>query len=40
MRIVEKPGFVQEGTRRDDAFLDGKHVNKDVYTILRKTWTW
>lgn len=38
-RVVEKLGFVHEGTKRDDAFLDGDHVDKEVYAVLREEWT-
>lgn len=37
-RVVEKLGFVHEGTKRDDAFLDGKYVDREVYAILREEW--
>jgi RimJ/RimL family protein N-acetyltransferase len=38
-QVVEKLGFVHEGTKRDDAFLNGEYVNRDVYAVLRKEWT-
>lgn len=37
-RVVEKLGFVHEGTKRDDAFLDGEYVDRDVYAILHEEW--
>lgn len=37
-RVVEKLGFVHEGTKRDDAFLDGTYVDREVYAILREEW--
>jgi RimJ/RimL family protein N-acetyltransferase len=38
-RVVEKLGFVHEGTKRDDAFLDGEHVDREVYAVLREEWS-
>jgi RimJ/RimL family protein N-acetyltransferase len=38
-RVVEKLGFVHEGTKRDDAFIGGEYVDRDVYAILREEWT-
>ncbi|MFB6217871.1 MAG: GNAT family N-acetyltransferase [Halobacteriaceae archaeon] len=38
-RVVEKLGFVHEGTKRDDAFLDGEYVDREVYAVLREDWT-
>jgi RimJ/RimL family protein N-acetyltransferase len=37
-RVVEKLGFVYEGTKRDDAFLDGTYVDREVYAVLRGDW--
>jgi RimJ/RimL family protein N-acetyltransferase len=37
-RVVEKLGFVHEGTKRDDAFVDGEYVDRDVYAVLREEW--
>lgn len=34
-RVVEKLGFVHEGTKRDDAFIDGEYVDREVYALLR-----
>lgn len=38
-RVVEKLGFVHEGTKRDDAFLGGEHVDREVYAVLREEWS-
>lgn len=38
IRVVEKLGFVHEGTKRDDAFLDGEFVDRKVYAVLRDEW--
>lgn len=38
-QVVEKLGFVHEGTKRDDAFLNGEYVDKEVYAVLRGEWT-
>lgn len=38
-RVVEKLGFVHEGTKRDDGFLNGEYVDKEVYGVLREEWT-
>jgi len=37
-RVVERLGFVHEGTKRDDAFLDGEHVDREVYAVLSDEW--
>lgn len=37
-RVVEKLGFVHEGTKRDDAFLDGAYADREVYAVLRDEW--
>lgn len=37
-RVVEKLGFVHEGTKRDDAFLDGEHVDREMHALLREDW--
>lgn len=37
-RVVEKLGFVHEGTKRDDAFLDGTYVDREVYAVLAENW--
>lgn len=37
-RVVEKLGFVHEGTKRDDAFLDGSYVDREIYAVLREEW--
>lgn len=37
-RVVEKLGFVHEGTKRDDAFIDGEYVDREVYALLREEW--
>lgn len=37
-RVVEKLGFVHEGTKRDDAFIDGEYVDRAVYAVLRGEW--
>lgn len=36
--VVENLGFVHEGTKREDAFIDGTYVDRDVYAILREEW--
>ena len=38
-RVVEKLGFVHEGTKRDDDYRDGEYVDRDVYAVLRDEWT-
>ncbi|MFB6360029.1 MAG: GNAT family N-acetyltransferase [Halobacteriales archaeon] len=38
-RVVEKLGFVHEGTKRDDAYLAGEHVDREVYAALSDEWT-
>lgn len=38
-RVVEALGFVHEGTKRDDAFVEGEYVDRDVYAVLRDEWT-
>lgn len=38
IRVLEKLGFVHEGTKRDDAFVDGAHVDREVYAVLREKW--
>jgi RimJ/RimL family protein N-acetyltransferase len=38
IRVLEKLGFVHEGTKRDDAFVDGEHVDREVYAVLREEW--
>lgn len=37
-RVVEKLGFTHEGTKRDDAFVRGEYVDRDVYAVLREEW--
>lgn len=37
-RVVEKLGFTHEGTKRDDAFHDGEHVDRELYAVLREEW--
>ena len=37
-RVVEKLGFVHEGTKRDDAFHDGEYVDREMYSILSEEW--
>lgn len=37
-RVVEKLGFAHEGTKRDDAFIDGEHVDREIYAVLRGEW--
>lgn len=38
-RVLEKLGFVHEGTKREDAFVGGEYVDRDVYAVLRDEWT-
>lgn len=37
-RVVEKLGFVHEGTKRDDAFIEGEFVDREVYALLSDAW--
>lgn len=37
-RVVEKLGFVHEGTKRDDEFLDGEYADREVYAVLGDEW--
>jgi RimJ/RimL family protein N-acetyltransferase len=37
-RVVEKLGFVHEGTKRDDAFVGGEYVDREVYAFLDDEW--
>ena len=37
-KLFEKIGFVKEGVIREDLFSKGKHVDRIVYSILRKEW--
>ena len=37
-RVVEKLGFVHEGTKRDDAFVGGEYVDREVYAVLADGW--
>ena len=37
-RVVEKLGFVHEGTKRDDAFVGGEYVDREVYAVLADEW--
>jgi len=37
-RVVEKLGFTHEGTKRDDDFVDGEYVDREVYAVLRGEW--
>lgn len=37
-RVVEKLGFVHEGTKREDAFTGGTYVDREVYGVLRDEW--
>lgn len=37
-RVIEKLGFAHEGTKRDDAFTDGEHVDREIYAVLRDEW--
>jgi len=38
-RVLEKLGFVHEGTKRDDDFVDGEYVDREVYAVLREEWS-
>lgn len=38
-RVVEKLGFVHEGTKRHDAFHNGEYVDRHVYAVLRDEWS-
>jgi RimJ/RimL family protein N-acetyltransferase len=37
-RVAEKLGFTHEGTKRDDDFVDGDYVDREVYGLLREEW--
>lgn len=37
-RVLERLGFVHEGTRREDAYVAGEHVDREVYGLLRSEW--
>ncbi len=37
-RVIEKLGFVHEGTKRDDAFINGEYLDREVYAVLRPEW--
>ena len=37
-RVIEKCGFVYEGTLRDYFFIDGKYVSRLYYSLLRSEW--
>ena len=37
-RVLEKNGFTHEGTIRKDAFIRGKWMDGDLYSILREEW--
>jgi len=37
-RVIEKCGFVYEGTLRDYFFMDGEYVDRLYYSILHKEW--
>lgn len=37
-RVVEKLGFTHEGTKRDDAYIDGEYVDRELYAVLRDEW--
>lgn len=37
-RVVETLGFVHEGTKRDDAFVGGRYVDREIYAVLAAEW--
>lgn len=37
-RVLEKLGFVQEGTLREDCVVDGEVSDSWVYGLLRRDW--
>jgi len=37
-RVVEKLGFVHEGTKRDDQYREGEYVDREVYAVLADEW--
>lgn len=37
-QVVEKLGFVHEGTKRGDEFLEGEYVDRAVYAVLTNDW--
>lgn len=38
-RVIEKSGFVYEGTLRDYFYMDGEYVDRLYYSILQHEWT-
>lgn len=38
-RVLEKVGFVREGTLREDCIVDGEISDSWVYGLLRRDWT-
>lgn len=37
-RVIEKCGFIYEGTLRDYFFIDNKYVSRLYYSLLRSEW--
>lgn len=37
-RVLERAGFVHEGTDREATFADGEYVDDERYGLLRKEW--
>ncbi|WP_426962661.1 GNAT family N-acetyltransferase [Haloparvum alkalitolerans] len=37
-RIVETAGFTEEGRQRDHYYVDGEHVDRVFYGLLREEW--
>lgn len=37
-RVLERLGFVHEGTNREAAFVDGEYVDDEQYGLLREEW--
>ncbi|MCC8022988.1 MAG: GNAT family N-acetyltransferase, partial [Clostridiales bacterium] len=37
-RVIEKCGFVYEGTLRDYFYMDGRYLDRLYYSMLRSEW--
>jgi ribosomal-protein-alanine N-acetyltransferase len=38
VKLLERYGFIKEGTMREDYYVNGKHENSDCYSLLN--WEW
>jgi ribosomal-protein-alanine N-acetyltransferase len=38
-RVLEKAGFIQEGTLRKSMFINGRWRDRHIYSVLRSEWT-